>query len=50
MIVGAKLDLGKELTKYNNIDTFNNPQYVYIPLVSGSDKNITVVVKKGDYY
>lgn len=49
MIVGTKLDIGKELSKYNQIQTFVNPQYVYIPLVSGSDKNITVVVKKGDY-
>lgn len=49
MIVGTKLDIGKELSKYNKISSFLNPQYVYIPLVSGSDKNITVVVKKGDY-
>lgn len=49
MIVGAKLDFGKEFTKYQEIQKFVNPQYVYIPLVSGSDKNITIVVKKGDY-
>lgn len=49
MIVGLKLNRGKELSKYSKIHTFTNPQYVYIPLVSGSDRNITVVVKKGDY-
>ena len=49
MAIGMKLDLGKELTRYNNIETFINPKYVYIPLVSGRDKNITIVVKKGDY-
>lgn len=49
MIVGKKLDIGKDLSKYNKINSFLNPQYVYVPLVSGSDKNITVVVKKGDY-
>ena len=44
------LDVGlKELSKNSKIHTFTNPQYVYIPLVSGSDRNITVVVKKGDY-
>lgn len=49
MAIDVRLDLGKELTKNNKIETFTNPQYVYIPLVSGNDKNITVVVKKGEY-
>lgn len=49
MAIGVKLDLGKEITKYSNLENFTNPKYVYIPLVSGNDKNITLVVKKGDY-
>ena len=49
MIVGKKLDFGKELSKYNKVNTFLKPKYIYIPLVSGSDKNITIVAKKGDY-
>lgn len=49
MIVGKKLDFGKELSKYNKVNTFSKPKYIYIPLVSGSDKNITIVAKKGDY-
>lgn len=49
MIVGKKIDIGKELSGYSEIETFLDPKYVYVPLVSGSDKNITVVVKKGDY-
>ena len=48
MIVGKKLDFGKELSKYNKVNTFLKPKYIYIPLVSGSDKNITIVAKKGD--
>ena len=49
MIVGKKLDFGKELSKYNKVNTFLKSKYIYIPLVSGSDKNITIVAKKGDY-
>lgn len=49
MIVGKKLDFGKELSKYNKVNAFLKPKYIYIPLVSGSDKNITIVAKKGDY-
>ena len=49
LIAGKKLDIGKDLSKYNKINKFLEPKYVYIPLVSGSDKNITIVAKKGDY-
>ena len=28
---------------------YKRPKYIYIPLISGNDKNITVLVKKGDY-
>lgn len=46
---GKKLDIGKDLSKYSKINSYLNPKYIYIPLVVGSDKDITIVVKKGDY-
>lgn len=49
MIVGTKIDIGKELTKNEKLKFFSRPKYVYIPLISGNDKNITTVIKKGDY-
>jgi len=49
MIVGTKIDAGKELTKKRKLNFFTRPKYVYIPLISGDDRNITTVVKKGDY-
>ena len=29
MIVGKKLDFGKELSKYNKVNTFLKPKYIY---------------------
>ena len=47
--MGIKLTGYKELTKDKKIGICNKPKYVYIPLISQSDTNITVLVKKGDY-
>lgn len=49
MITGVRINKGKELTKTKRLGFFNKPKYVYIPLISSGDRNITVVVKKGDY-
>lgn len=49
MITGVRIKNGKELTKSKRLGFYNRPKYVYIPLISGSDRNITIVVKKGDY-
>lgn len=49
MITGKRLDEGKELTMYENINSFLSPKYIYIPLASGNDKDITILTKKGDY-
>ena len=38
-----KQSLGHALTKYLR------PKFIYIPLISGGDTNITVLVQKGDY-
>ena len=49
MITGIRINKGKELTKTKRLGFFNKPKFVYIPLISGGDRNITTVVKKGDY-
>lgn len=46
---GIKISKGKELTKDKKLLFYKRPKYIYIPLVSGNEKNITVLVKKGDY-
>lgn len=43
-----KLNSNKEMSK-NKLMTINKPKYIYIPLICGKDKDITVLVKKGDY-
>lgn len=48
-MVGIKNVTGKELTKSKKLAFFNKPRYVYIPMISGRNTDITVVVKKGDY-
>lgn len=44
---------GLRLLNHKNKDEkltiYNKPEYVYIPLVNGNDKDITILVKKGDY-
>ncbi len=49
MIAGIKIPGFKEMSIKNKIGIYNKMKYVYIPLISGGDTNITVAVKKGDY-
>lgn len=49
MSKGIKLLGHKELTKNKKLGVCNKPKYVYIPLISQNDTNITILVKKGDY-
>lgn len=49
MITGLKIPGFKEISIKNKIGIYNKMKYVYIPLISGGDTNITVTVKKGDY-
>lgn len=49
MITDIRINKGKELTKTKRLGFFNKPKIVYIPLISSGDRNVTVVVKKGDY-
>ena len=49
MLTGKKLEGHKNLTKYNKLNKFTNPNVVYIPLINGSDDDVTITLKKGDY-
>lgn len=49
MITGIKIPGHKAMSIKNKIGVYNKMKYVYIPLISGNDTNITVAVKKGDY-
>jgi electron transport complex protein RnfC len=49
MITGIKIPNRKGMSIKNKIGIYNKMKYVYIPLISGGDTNITVAVKKGDY-
>lgn len=49
MITGIKIPTRKKMSIKEKIGVYNKMKYVYIPLISGNDTNITVSVKKGDY-
>ena len=49
MITGEKIPNKKSMSIKSKIGVYNKMKYVYIPLISGNDTNITVAVKKGDY-
>lgn len=44
-----KVVIPKHKLTDDKIDVFNKPKYVYIPLISGNDTNITILVNKGEY-
>ncbi|MBS7020786.1 MAG: RnfABCDGE type electron transport complex subunit C [Firmicutes bacterium] len=46
--MGHKLSSFKKMSK-GTISFYTKPKYVYIPLVSGRDKDVTLLVKKGDH-
>ncbi len=49
MVRGVKLPKFKSISKNKRIGFYNKPNFVYIPLISGNDEDITITVKKGDY-
>lgn len=49
MITGIKIPKNKQMSIKDKIGIYNKMKYVYIPLISGNDTNVTVAVKKGDY-
>lgn len=48
-MLGVKLVKHKKMSIKKQVSIYNKPAFVYIPLISGNDKNLTVLVKKGDY-
>lgn len=49
MITGLKIPMKKSISLKNKLSEYLNPEYVYIPLISGNETNISVFVKKDDY-
>ena len=49
MITGLRIPTCKKMSIKEKIGVYNKMKYVYIPLISGNDTNITISVKKGDY-
>lgn len=48
-MLGVKLHKEKKQSMKRQMIKYNKPAYVYIPLISQDDDNITTLVKKGDY-
>lgn len=47
-MLGYKIPDNKKMSIKGKIETFNKPKKVYIPLVNGKDRDVTVLCKKGD--
>lgn len=47
-MIGYKLSDNKKMSIKNQIQIYNKPKKVYIPLVNGKDRDVTVLCKKGD--
>lgn len=48
MFKKIKIKNYKKLSKDKKIDIYNKPKFVYIPLIIGTFKDITILVKKGE--
>lgn len=44
-----KVKIAKKFLTEDELVVFNKPSKVYIPLISGNDTDITILVKKGEY-
>ena len=49
MITGLRIPTRKSMSIKEKVGVYNKMKYVYIPLISGNDTNITKTEKKGDY-
>lgn len=49
MLKNIKIPNYKKMSNIKKLEIYDKPKFVYIPLASQNDTNITVVVKKGDY-
>lgn len=48
-MAGLKLPKFKTMSIEHEVFTYLQPKFVYIPLISGNDTNLTVLTKKGEY-
>lgn len=48
-MLGVRLHEWKNMSTKVKTSIYNKPTYVYIPLISQNDNNVTLLVKKGDY-
>lgn len=48
-MIGIKLQNHKKISITDNIEEFDSPNFVYIPLSNRGDDNTTVFIKKNDY-
>lgn len=48
-MIGTRIPKFKKMSTTKKINIYNKPKIVYIPLISQSDTDLTVLVKKGDY-
>ncbi len=48
-MIGIRLEKNKKISITDNITEIEQPKIVYIPLINRDDKNVTTLVKKGDY-
>lgn len=49
MLSGVKIPGFKKMSSDKKMRFYDKPKYVYIPLISQNDTNITTIVKKGDH-
>lgn len=49
MVIKMKVKIPKHKITQNDLIVYNKPKKVYIPLISGNDTNITILVNKGEY-
>lgn len=47
-MLGYKIPDNKKISIKNKIEIFNKPKKVYIPLINGNDRDVTILCKKGD--
>lgn len=48
-MIGIKLEKNKKISITDNIIEMSQPKVAYIPLINRNDKNVTILVKKGEY-
>lgn len=49
MVRNMKISLPNDKSSKNVLEVFNKPDKVYIPLIVSGDRDITILVNKGDY-